>query len=350
MNPDDILVIAPNLKKRWSGVTSTVFRLVPVQAQMIPIACTGPNLPPDLPKITFRQILSLKARTRRVWHARRNTEMLAGLLVKTVLRKNLALMFTSAAQRKHSGYTQWLIRRMDRVVATSSKASAYLEVPNTVIMHGVDSERFHPAEDKTAVRADLGLPTDRRLIGVFGRIRAQKGTDIFVDIMIKLAARYPDITGVIMGGTTSDQQEFLKDLKLRVAAVGMEDRILFLGEQPDASVPAYFRAMDIFVGPQRWEGFGLTPLEAMASGVPVATTRAGAFEDMVVEGETGHVVDIEDAPALEAAIAQMLDDPEKTARMGRNARAHVLADFALTREAAALTKIYREALGQDSQA
>lgn len=350
MRSDDISVIAPNLKKRWSGVTSTVFRLVPVQKQQINIACTGPNLPRDLPRISLLQLILMRARTPRIWHARRNTEMLAGLALKWILRKNLKLLFTSAAQREHSHYTRFLIRRMDRVVATSAKAATFLHVPNVVIMHGVDSDRFRPAAHKRDVKDALGLPADHCLIGCFGRIRHQKGTDRFVEIMMRLVKRHPDVTAVITGGTTADNRGFLDDLSGRVTRSGLGGRILFMGEQPDGKVPEFFRAMDIFVAPQRWEGFGLTPLEAMASGVPVVVTRAGAFEEMVVPGQTGIVVDTEDDEALEAAIEELIADPDRRAEMGRIARAHVLGNFALETEASALTCLYRDMLGKAEDA
>ena len=344
MRSDEISVIAPNLKTRWSGVTSTVFRLLPVQKHQIGIACTGPKLPRELPRVTLLQLLFMRARTSRVWHARRNTEMLAGLALKTILRKNLKLLFTSAAQRRHSRYTRWLIRRMDRVVATSARAGGFLEVPHDVIMHGVDCDRFRPAAHKRDVKDALGLPADHCLIGCFGRVRPQKGTDRFVEIMMALVKRQPDVTAVITGGTTPDNRGFHDDLSGRVTRSGLGGRILFLGEQPDGKVPEFFRAMDIFVAPQRWEGFGLTPLEAMASGVPVVATRAGAFEEMIRDGETGLIVDTDDDAALEAAIDALVADPVRRADMGRAARAHVLDAFALETEAAALTRVYRELL------
>lgn len=348
MRSDEISVIAPNLKTRWSGVTSTVFRLVPLQRSQIGIACTGPKLPRDLPRISFLQLVFMRARTPRVWHARRNKEMLAGLLLKTLLRKNLKLLFTSAAQREHSRYTRWLIRRMDAVVATSARAGAFLQVPYEVIMHGVDCDRFRPAAHKRDVKDALGLPADHCLIGCFGRIRHQKGTDRFVEIMMRQVKRHPDVTAVITGGTTADNRGFMEDLSGRVTRAGLAGRILFLGEQPDGKVPEYFRAMDIFVAPQRWEGFGLTPLEAMASGVPVVATRAGAFEEMIADGQTGLIVDTEDDAGLEAAIETLISDPERRAAMGLAARPHVLNNFALETEAAALTRIYRRLLDEDN--
>ncbi|MEM8739989.1 MAG: glycosyltransferase family 4 protein [Pseudomonadota bacterium] len=344
MRSDDIAVIAPNLKKRWSGVTSTVFRLVPVQSAQIRIACTGPKLPKDLPRLSLPQLIFMRGRTPRVWHARRNTEMLAGLALKWGLGKRLKLVFTSAAQRAHSRYTRWLIRQMDAVVATSAKAGSFLQVPFEVIMHGTDSDRFRPAAHKRDVKEALGLPGDNCLIGCFGRIRHQKGTDRFVEIMMRLVKRHPQVTAVIIGGTTADNRNFLEDLSGRVSRAGLAERIQILGEQPDGKVPEFFRAMDIFVAPQRWEGFGLTPLEAMASGVPVVATRAGAFEEMILDGATGIVVDTEDDAALEGAIDTLIADPERCAAMGRMGRAHVLENFALETEATALTALYRRLL------
>ncbi len=61
----------------------------------------------------------------RVWHARRNNEMLVGLLLRSMLRMPLKLVFTSAAQRRHTAYTRWLMRRMDAVIATSTRSGSF---------------------------------------------------------------------------------------------------------------------------------------------------------------------------------------------------------------------------------
>ena len=75
------LVVAPNLKRRLSGVTATVVRLIPVQAKMIAIRATGPGMPPDVPHIPLLRAATLPRDRWRVWHARRNTEMLLGLIL-----------------------------------------------------------------------------------------------------------------------------------------------------------------------------------------------------------------------------------------------------------------------------
>jgi len=342
---DGIRVIAPNFKRRLSGVTATIVRLVPVQAREIEIAATGPVLPPDLPQVPLRALLTMSRTPTRVWHARRNVEMIGGLVLKHVLRKRLKLLFTSASQREQTGMTRWLIRRMDAVVATSDKTASYLEVPAEVIMHGMDTGTFTPAPDREALRRRMGLPADGLLIGCYGRIRAQKGTDAFVEAMIRVLAHHADATAIVMGRATSEHEAFDKSLRDRVAAARLSDRILFKPEVPTEAMADWYAALDLYVAPQRWEGFGLTPIEAMATGCPVVATRVGAFEKLVVAGETGLLVPADDIAALGAGVEQALADRERLLRWRDNARAHVTEHFSIEREAASLNALYRSLLG-----
>lgn len=342
---DRIEVIAPNLKRRLSGVTATIVRLVPLQAREIGIVATGPGLPPEVPHIRLGRCLTLPRDRWRVWHARRNTEMLLGLVLRGLFRRRLRLMFTSASQRKHTGYTKWLISRMETVVATSARTASYLEVPATVVMHGIDTETFQPTPDRAALRKRLGLP-DGTLIGCYGRIRAQKGTDAFVDAMIKVLPDRPGTHALVMGRATEKYVGFLDDLKARVAQAGLADRILFLPEVTVDRMADWYAALDLYVAPQRWEGFGLTPLEAMACGVPTVATRVGAFEELVVEGATGSLIAHGDVPAMAGAVATWLDDPQGLAAAGIAARAQAVARHRIEDEAASLVALYRELLAR----
>ncbi|TMV40442.1 glycosyltransferase family 1 protein, partial [Thioclava sp. BHET1] len=139
-----IEVIAPNLKRRLSGVTTTVLRLIPIQSREIGIVATGPGLPPEIPHLPLSRVALLPGDRWRVWHARRNNEMVLGLILRHLLRRRFRLLFTSAAQRDHKPFTKWLIRQQDAVVATTPQAAAFLERPAQVIMHGVDTRIFHP--------------------------------------------------------------------------------------------------------------------------------------------------------------------------------------------------------------
>lgn len=340
----DPLIVAPNLKRRLSGVTATVVRLIPVQARMIDIRATGPGLPADVPHIPLVRAATLPRDRWRVWHARRNTEMALGLILRRLLRRRYRLLFTSAAQRRHTGFTRWLIRQQDALIATSPQAASYLEHPATVILHGVDTDVFHPAQDRAALRARLGLDPDAVLIGCFGRIRAQKGVDLLVQAGLELLPSRPRVQIIFTGRITPDNRAFADDLQARIKAAGLDGRIRFLGELPWDQVIAHYQALDLFAAPARWEGFGLTPLEAAACAVPTVAARVGAYEALIRDGQTGSLVPKDDAPALTAALARWLDDDAGRAAAGQAARAHVTANHAIEGEARAIVDVYRSLL------
>lgn len=348
-DPRQIDVIAPNFKRRLSGVTSTIIRLVPLQARLIGIAATGPALPPEIPQIPLWR-LPLLSRSgpsgARVWHARRNVEMLGGLALKYLLFKRLRLIFTSASQRHHTWLTRWLIGQMDDVIATSAKTAGYLTRPAHVIHHGIDTDTFCPAPDRAALRRALKLPETGPLIGCYGRIRAQKGTDVFVDAMAALIADHPDVTALVMGRATEKFTDFEQGLKDKVAALGLTGRILFLPEVPVWEMARWYQALDLYIAPQRWEGFGLTPLEAMACGVPCIATTVGAFEELIAPGHTGTLIAPGDVAAMTGAAANLLSDSDKLGAYGVNARQHVLDHFRLEQEAEAIIAVYRAQLAR----
>ncbi|WP_299148727.1 glycosyltransferase family 4 protein [uncultured Tateyamaria sp.] len=339
-------VIAPNFKRRLSGVTSTVIRLVPLQARQIAITACAPEVPDHVPNVHWSKLVTMGHRGpsgARVWHARRNVEMIAGIALKRVLGKRLKLLFTSASQRNHTGLTKALVARMDAVIATSAKTASYLSVPNTVIHHGIDTEVFAPSPDKAALRAELGLPMGP-LMGCFGRIRAQKGTDVFVDAMIDVLGRHPDACAIVMGRAVDKDQAFLGDLKARVRAAGLTERLLFLPEVPVWETPKFYQALDIYIAPQRWEGFGLTPLEAMACGAPAICTRVGAFEELIADGQTGTLIAPGNVGEMVAATDALLADPAALTTWSAQARAHMVDHFQLQQEADAIIAIYRALL------
>lgn len=341
-----VSVVAPNFKRRLSGVTSTIVQLLPLMAKSLPIASMGPDvLPPAVPRLPYRALLTFWARPKgrpfRIWHARRNTEMLAGLVLRDALGMKLKLVFTSAAQREHTAYTKALIRRMDRVIATSGRSAAFLKVPHRVVMHGIDTQAFTPDGPMPDLSPALSSRlAGQKIVGCSGRIRHQKGTDLFVEAMVALLPSRPDWSAVITGRTTPEHAEFEASLKRRIEAAGLADRILLTGEV-DRIAP-WFRLFDLYVAPPRNEGFGLTPLEAMASRTPVVATDAGAFRELVVEGVTGSVVDGFTGDAIAAALAPFMDDPDKRERAAAAALLHVRDNFELAREAAELEAIYEE--------
>ncbi|SIO39229.1 mannosyltransferase [Bradyrhizobium erythrophlei] len=333
-------LIVPNLHRRYSGVTATNRMVAPKLAKMFRAAWLGPYAPHGIARIGFAELLKLwRHRTPLIWHARRNDEMIAGLLLRT-LGWPLKLVFTSAAQRHHTALTRWLIRRMDAIIATSALSAGFLKREATVVMHGVDTDRYAPPPDRAAAFAEAKLP-GRYAIGCFGRVRAQKGSDVFVDAMCRLLPRYPDFTAVIVGAVVPEQQGFANELKKRIEAAELQSRIVITGELEIEQVQRWYQRLTMYAFTSRNEGFGLTLIEAMAAGAALVASRAGAAEFVVEDGVTGVLTPPGDVDALVAALEPLMRDPASAAAMGMRARARVVEKFSLDAEANQIAAVYR---------
>jgi mannosyltransferase len=339
----ELNVIIPNLHWNYTGVTATNRMIAPRVARLVAARWLGADAPAGIETMTFGDLLKLRFGGRRpiVWHARRNNEMMAGLALKW-LGWPLRLVFTSAAQRHHTWITRWLIARMDAVIATSPASASYLKVPCEVILHGVDIERYRPPENREVELQAAGIRS-KYAIGCFGRVRHQKGTDLFIEAVCRLLPRYPDFSAVVVGAI--DDASFEAGLKQRVAQAGLQDRVHILGELPIDDVPPWYRRILIYAFTSRNEGFGLTILEAMASGDALVAARAGAAEAVVTDGQNGLLVPTGDADALTDALDTLMRDPAAAAEMGKRARAHVVANFSVDAEAEKYAAVYRRVLG-----
>ena len=337
---DNLQLIVPNLHRRYSGVTATNRMVAPKLAKLFRAGWFGPDAPDGIARIGLADLAKCwRRRDFLIWHARRNNEMIAGVLLR-FLGWPLKLVFTSAAQRHHSWITRWLIRRMDAIIATSEMSKSFLRREATVVMHGVDTDTYAPPADRAAAFAEAGLP-GRYAIGCFGRVRAQKGSDVFVDAMCRLLPRYPDFTAVMVGAITPEQAVFADGLRKRIEAAGLQSRIVISGELAIAEVPRWYQRLTIYAFTSRNEGFGLTLIEAMSAGAALVASRAGAAELVVEDGVTGVLTPSGDVDALVAALEPLMRDPVSAAAMGERGRARVLEKFSLDAEAAAIARVYR---------
>jgi glycosyltransferase involved in cell wall biosynthesis len=197
-----------------------------------------------------------------------------------------------------------------------------------VVRYALDPAPFAQA----APAADLA--GDGPLVGTLARLVPQKGLDVLLEAFARVS---PPARLVIAGeGPLRDA------LARRAEQPDLAGRVSLLGPRRDtASVLA---ALDLFVLPSRWEGFGLVLLEAMAARRAIVATRVSAIPEVVVEGETGLLVPPDDAPALAAAIGALLADPARRAAMGASGHARVCAQFMPAAMVAATLDIYRTAL------
>ncbi len=191
---------------------------------------------------------------------------------------------------------------------------------------GVDTERFQPAADRNAVRDALGLPT-RPLLFTVRNLEARMGLDILIRAMAILRRHVPEIL-LLIGGTGSRRH----DLESLTGSLGLNDHVRFLGYVPEAQLPLYLQASDLFVLPTReLEGFGLVTVEALACGTPVLGTPVGAtpeilypldpallFRDMSPEGM---------AEDLRRVLDRLRRDPHESQSLQQAWRRHATAHY-----------------------
>lgn len=334
-------VIIPNFNRRFSGVTASVISLVPPLMQHHAVRTLGGGLPDDFPQLTWRELFRMGRDGRwRVWHASRNIEMLAGVLLKKIFRLRLILFWTSHAQRRHTGYTRMLYRRMDQLLTTTKAAASFLDREAKVVPLGIDPETFRPPKSRAAAWEKLQLPGKFGL-GIFGRVRPQKGTEEFIEALCKVLPDRPGWTGCVIGETTPAYAEFQRQLEKKVAAAGLADRIRFIGKVEEFDeIPQWYQAMSVVAVPSRVEGFGLTCLEAMASECAVVATETGVFPEIIDEGKNGWLVPCEDAAALMDSLFKITDDPDALGEIGHQARQTILKSYTIETTAQRTAKIY----------
>ena len=159
-------IILGNSNARFSGVTSTMLQVLQHQKELISTSVLAKhNLPARTPITSFWQCAKdlrhpLPDGTYRIFHARRNNEMLQALLLKYCFRAKIKIVFTATAQRFPTWITRWLIAQMDGLITTSNAAAAYLPRKQDVIIpHGIDLKRYHPPiKSKRETWDELDLP------------------------------------------------------------------------------------------------------------------------------------------------------------------------------------------------
>jgi D-inositol-3-phosphate glycosyltransferase len=208
-----------------------------------------------------------------------------------------------------------------------------------VIPSGVNTELFAP----TGPTAERARGTRRRILSV-GRMVERKG---FGDL-IQALRRVPDAELVIVGGPPADELDADPEARrLRTLAdrFGVADRVRLLGSVPREDMPGWYRSADVVACTPWYEPFGLTPLEAMACGVPVVAYAVGGLAESVIDGVTGSLVPSRDVRALAVALRTVLGDEVVRMSYASAAVDRVRSRYTWDRAAADVERVYATLTG-----
>ncbi|KQM04583.1 MULTISPECIES: glycosyltransferase family 4 protein [unclassified Frankia] len=221
-----------------------------------------------------------------------------------------SLVRTVAARADVLTYLTAFTRR--RLVAVSPPGTTLARLTG-----GVDTRRFRPGAGGADIRRALGW-SDRPVVICVARMVPRKGQDTLIRGWTTVRRRHPGARLLLVGQGPAEGR-----LRRLAGQVGVADEVHFAGAVGEEELPAYLDAADVFAMPSRtrWlgldlEGLGLSSLEGAASGLPVITGAQGGAPDVVLPGRTGEVVDGRNTAAVARAVVELLDDPDRAARMG----------------------------------
>ncbi len=191
----------------------------------------------------------------------------------------------------------------------------------SVIPNGVDCQHFQPTpEMRTTARRQLGLTDDQFVLGTISNIRPVKNYPFLLRTMARVAARYPHVRLLCVGGGPQ-----LEETKRLAESLGVGDKVLFTGVAAD--VRPFLAAMDTFVLCSHKEGNPNVVLQAMAMGVPVISATIGEVPHLIQNGVSGLLFAPGDEPAFLAAIARMAGDERLRGSVGAAGRRQVNANY-----------------------
>jgi glycosyltransferase involved in cell wall biosynthesis len=248
-----------------------------------------------------------------------------------------------------TGYERALGRVVDRVVVQSQdevRGLIRIGVPRarlSVIPAGVDTDRFTP--EGPSVARDAERP---RILSV-GRLVERKG---FGDVLH--AMRYvPNAEYVVVGGPPAEQlttDPHAKRLRALAEQLHVADRFKLIGGVAPRDMPGWYRSADLLVAAPWQEQFELSPLEAMACGVPVIGTAMGGLTDTVVDGLTGDLVPARDPRALGGALRRLVNDKVRRFAYATAALDRARQAYSWKRVASQVGSIYQSLRRSNSEA
>jgi glycosyltransferase involved in cell wall biosynthesis len=201
------------------------------------------------------------------------------------------------------------------------------------IHYGLDELPTAPSDPTPA---EAGVPADAPLAVAVGRLIAQKDHATLLRAFALVHAELPQARLAILGSGPLEAET-----RALAAELGLADAVLLPGR---TDIRDWLVRADVFVHSSRWEGFGIVLLEAMLAGLAVVATRVSAVPEVVVDGETGLLVEAGDHAGLAAHLKALLTDRERATALGEAGRQRALTDFSVGRMAERTLALYDEVL------
>jgi len=249
-----------------------------------------------------------KNRLPHIWHIH---EILPG---PALLVKLLSKMIDSSTPRPIA---------VSEAVVNHWKAKLRLAKPE-VIHNGIPYDEF--LKTYPAAKSQLGLPVDKLIITMIGRINPGKGQLFFLEMASRISRTFPQCHFVLVGDPFPGYECIQEEIRFAIIEKGLSEKVIDLGFRTD--VPKILAASDIFVLPSILpDSFPTVILEAMASGKPIVATRSGGASEMILEGETGFLIPIGDVEKGIEKFSKLIENEAMRLEMGKAGRSRVLKDY-----------------------
>ncbi len=210
----------------------------------------------------------------------------------------------------------------------------------SVVYDAVDVQFFSKQTGIDDLRSEFGIRENELLIGFFGRIIEWKGVREFIFALNSLNKQFKQFRAIIVGDSSDFADSYYKEVKDLVESLQLKDKIVFTGYQED--VVPFIRMMDVVVHSSITpEPFGMVIIEAMACSKPVVASNVGGGPlEIVIDGETGFLVDPKDSDKIASALIKLLQDSNLRERFGESGRLRVKSNFDSKIQADKIKNIY----------
>jgi glycosyltransferase involved in cell wall biosynthesis len=208
-----------------------------------------------------------------------------------------------------------------------------------VIRSAVDAEALSRTPDCARFREEFGIPEGTFTMAAAGQLIPRKGHSFLLQALSELKVTHPSFRLVIFGEGYLNNQ-----LRDQAATLGLGDVAQFAGYRPD--LDSFVGCFDLFVHPASAEGLGVAALKAAAAGLAVVGCDAGGMRESVLDGETGELVEPENAEALCNAIAKLMDDDALRRKLGQAGRQRMQKEFSIDTMADRHVQLYEAVLAQ----